>query len=165
MARRPVPKQILGLLGWLLTCFVAAALGGLASAHAGAFYRELAHPPWAPPGWLFGPVWSLLYLLMAVAAWLVWREQGFRRARTALSLFLLQLAANALWTWLFFVWHQGAFALLEILVLWALILTTILAFWRIRPWAGALLLPYLAWVTFASALTWSVWKGNPHLLA
>jgi tryptophan-rich sensory protein len=85
------------------------------------------------------------------------------RAR-ALSIFLIQLAANALWTWLFFVWHQGAFALLEILVLWALILTTVLAFWRIRPWAGALLLPYLAWVAFASALTWAVWKGNPHLL-
>lgn len=165
MAHRPVSRQILGLLGWLLLCFASAALGGLASAHAGAFYRELARPPWAPPGWLFGPVWSLLYLLMAVAAWLVWLDQGFRGARTALLLFLIQLAANALWTWLFFVWHQGAFALLEILVLWALILSTALAFWRIRPWAGALLLPYLAWVTFASALTWAVWKGNPHLLA
>ena len=164
MAHRPVSRQILGLLAWLFICFATAALGGLASAHAGAFYRELARPPWAPPGWLFGPVWSLLYFLMAVAAWLVWRELGFRRARTALSLFLIQLAANALWTWLFFVWHQGAFALLEILVLWALILTTVLAFWRIRPWAGALLLPYLAWVTFATALTWAVWKGNPHLL-
>ena len=159
-----MPKQILGLLAWLAISFCAAAVGGLASADAATFYRELARPGWAPPGWLFAPVWSLLYLLMGIAAWLVWRERGFRNASFALSLFLVQLVANALWTWLFFVWHRGAFAFAEILVLWLSILGTIIAFWRVRPLAGALLLPYLGWVTFASALTYSVWKRNPGLL-
>jgi tryptophan-rich sensory protein len=102
---------------------------------------------------------------MGVAAWLVWRERGFRKARVTLSLFLIQLAVNALWTWLFFVWHLGALAFGEILILWALILCTVIAFWRVRPIAGALLLPYLAWVTFASALTYAVWQHNPALLA
>ena len=161
----PASKQILGLLGWLLVCFGAAALGGLASAHAGTFYQALVRPAWAPPGWLFGPVWSLLYISMAISAWIVWRDQGFLEARTALSLFLVQLALNGLWTWLFFVWHLGALAFVGILILWALILATAIAFWRIRPIAGMLLLPYLAWVSFAAALTLAVWKSNPHILA
>ncbi len=165
MTPYPVSRQVLGFLGWLFICFAAAALDGLASAQAGAFYQALARPQWAPPGWLFGPVWTLLYLLMAISAWLIWREQGFRKARAALSLFLVQLAANALWTWLFFVWHQGALAFGEISLLWAMILATAVTFWRIRPVAGGLLLPYLAWVSFASALTWAIWKGNPHILA
>jgi tryptophan-rich sensory protein len=102
---------------------------------------------------------------MGAAAWLVWREHGFRKASTALSLFLIQLAANALWTWLFFAWRLGALAFAEILILWALILCTLVAFWRVRRIAGALLLPYLAWVTFASALTYEVWRLNPQRLA
>lgn len=165
MALTPVRSQILGLVGWLAVSFAAAALGALASVNAGAFYLELTRPGWAPPPWLFAPAWTLLYLLMGVAAWLVWREHGFRSARTALCLFLIQLAANALWTWLFFVWHLGALAFGEILILWVLILCTAVAFWRVRPIAGALLLPYLAWVSFASALTYAVWRRNPQLLA
>ena len=161
----PMPKQILGLVAWLTISFAAAALGGLASADAEGFYRELARPEWAPPAWLFAPVWSLLYLLMGIGAWLVWRERGFRKASATLSLFLVQLGANALWTWLFFVWHLGALAFGEILILWLLILCTVIAFWRVRPLAGVLLFPYLGWVAFASALTYSVWKRNPSLLA
>ena len=157
-------KQALGLLGWLAVSFAAAAFGGFASASAGDFYRQLARPDWAPPGWLFGPAWTVLYLLMAVAAWLVWRDGGFRRRGLALTLFLVQLAVNALWTWLFFVWRLGALAFGEILLLWALILGTTIAFRRVRPLAAALLLPYLAWVTFAAALTWAIWKRNPGLL-
>ena len=160
-----MPKQLFGLLGWLAVSFAAAALGGFASANAGDFYQQLTRPAWAPPSWLFAPAWTLLYLLMGVAAWLVWRERGFRQARAALSLFLIQLAVNALWTWLFFVWHLGAPAFGEILILWALIFCTVVAFWRVRPIAGALLIPYLAWVTFASALTYAVWQYNPSLLA
>jgi len=159
-----VQRQLFGLLGWLAISFAAAAIGGFASASAGDFYQQLTRPAWAPPSWLFAPAWTLLYLLMGVAAWLVWRERGFRQARAALSLFLVQLAVNALWTWLFFVWHQGALAFGEILVLWVLILCTVVAFWRVRPIAGALLIPYLAWVTFASALTFAVWQGNARLL-
>jgi len=164
MTSVPMQRQIFGLLGWLAASFAAAALGGFASSNAGDFYQQLTRPAWAPPSWLFAPAWTLLYLLMGVAAWLVWRERGLRGARTALSLFLIQLAVNALWTWLFFVWHLGALALAEILILWALILCTIIAFWRVRAIAGALLIPYLAWVTFAAALTYAVWQRNPALL-
>jgi tryptophan-rich sensory protein len=96
-------RQVLGLLGWLGITFAAAALGAFASANASDFYQELTRPGWAPPAWLFAPAWTLLYFLMGIAAWLVWREHGFRKARTALSLFLIQLAVNALWSGLFFV--------------------------------------------------------------
>lgn len=164
MTLHPVSKQILGLLGWLCICFAAAALGAVASVQAGAFYQSLARPHWAPPGWLFGPVWTVLYILMAISAWLVWRERGFRKAGGALTLFLFQLSVNALWTWLFFVWHRGGLALAEILLLWLLILATARMFWRHSRVAGALLLPYWAWVSFASALTWAVWRGNLHAL-
>jgi len=151
----------MALAGWLLVSFAAAALGALASADAGEFYRQLERPAWAPPGWLFAPVWTLLYALMGVAAWLAWRRAGFAAAHW---LFLAQLAVNALWTWLFFAWRQGALAFVEILVLWALIAATVVAFRRIRPLAGLLLVPYLAWVTFAAALTYAVWQRNPTLL-
>jgi len=158
-------RQLFGFLLWLAISFAAAALGGFASAHAGDFYQQLTRPEWAPPAWLFAPVWTLLYFLMGIAAWVVWREHGFRKARTALSLFLIQLAVNAFWAWLFFVWHLGALAFGEILILWALVLCTVVAFWRVGPIAGALLLPYLVWVTFASALTYAVWQRNSALLA
>lgn len=157
-------RQWMGLAGWLVGSFAAAAVGGVASANAGGFYRQLARPGWAPPPWLFGPVWSVLYLLMGIAAWLVWRERGFRGARVALTLFVVQLAANALWTWLFFAWRRGALAFGEILLLWVLIAATIVAFWRVRRLAGALLVPYLLWVSFATALTWAVWRMNPGVL-
>lgn len=161
----PLAKQALGLMAWVLVSFAAAAVGGVASANAGSFYAELARPDWAPAAWLFAPVWSVLYLLQGIAAWLVWRDRGFHGARSALILFLIQLAANGLWTWLFFAWRQGALAFAEILVLWALILLTIVAFMRVRTLAGLLLIPYLLWVSFATALTYSVWQLNPELLA
>lgn len=110
-------------------------------------------------------MWSVLYLHMGVAAWLVWRERGFGEGRTALGLFLVQLLANALWTWLFFGWRQGGLAVGEILVLWVLIVATLVAFWRIRRLAALLLLPYLGWVSFAAILTYVLWQRNPLLLA
>lgn len=151
-------RDALGLGAWLLVSFAAAGVGAVASADAAAFYAQLARPSWAPPGWLFAPVWSLLYFLQGIAAWLVWRARGWSYA---LALFLAQLALNALWTWIFFAWRQGGLAFAEILVLWAFIVATVAAFWRIRALAGALLLPYLAWVSFACALTYSVWQLNP----
>lgn len=157
-------RQPLGLLGWALLTFAAAALGAFASAGAGAFYAELARPSWAPPAWLFAPVWSALYALMAVSVWLVWRRRGFAGARTPLVLFIVQLAANALWSWLFFAWHQGELAFAEVLVLWCLIVATIVSFQRISIVAAVLLYPYLAWSTFASALTFTVWRLNPGVL-
>jgi len=157
-------EQVLGLVAWLFIVFIAAAAGGFASANAGDFYSELIRPSWAPPGWLFGPVWSLLYILMGVSAWLVWRHRGFGGAPIALSLFLTQLVLNGLWTWFFFVWRLGGAAFAEILLLWLLIAVLVGAFWRIHKVAAALLLPYLAWVSFASALTFATWQLNPQLL-
>lgn len=153
-----------GLPLWLGVSFCAAAIGAAASVQAGPFYLQLVRPPWAPPAGVFGPVWTLLYTLMGVAAWLAWREGGWARQRRALGLYLVQLAFNALWSWLFFGWHLGGPAFAEVLLLWGLILATLLAFWRVRPLAGALLLPYLAWVSFATALNYSVWQLNPGLL-
>ena len=160
-----IAKQIAGLVAWLAVTFAAAAVGSVASANAGSFYEQLSRPTWAPPAWLFAPVWTVLYLLQAIGAWLIWRARGFRGAVGPLSLFLVQLAANALWTWLFFAWRQGGLALAEIIVLWVLILATMIGFWRIRALAGALLLPYLLWVTFATALTYAMWRLNLQLLS
>ncbi len=154
----------MALLLFLGLSFVTAAVGGAASAQAPAFYAQLARPEWSPPGWLFGPVWSALYTLMGVAAWLVWRERGWRGARAAHLLNGAQLVANALWTWLFFAWRQGALAFVEIVVLWLLIAATIVSFRRVRPLAAVLLLPYLAWVSFAACLAFAVWRLNPELL-
>ena len=160
----PKNKQLFGLVAWLAVCFVAAAIGAAASVRAGAFYTQLMRPQWAPPPGWFGPVWTTLYALMGIAAWLVWRMGGFRAARTALTLFLVQLAVNALWSWLFFGWHLGALAFTDIILLLVLIAATLIACWRIRPLAGALLVPYLLWVSFASALNYSVWQLNPQYL-
>ena len=164
MTSRRTSTQVAGLAGWLLLTFAAAAIGAAASVNAGAFYSALNRPSWAPPAWLFGPVWTALYSAMAVSAWLVWRKQGFRGARLALTLFVAQLAVNALWSWLFFVWHQGALAFAEILTLLALIVATAVAFRRVSAAAALLLLPYLAWVAFASALMFKVWRATPGAL-
>lgn len=165
MSRFNTQNQILGLFAWLALAFATATVGALASIHAQDFYAALTNPDWAPPAWLFGPVWSLLYLLMAIAAWLVWRKDGLRGARLALTLFVAQLALNALWSWLFFSWHLGAAAFIDILLLWLLILATLATFWRVHVLAGVLLLPYLAWVSFAAALCLAVWRLNPQLLS
>lgn len=157
-------KQTMGLIGWLLLSFAAAAIGAIASVQAANFYQQLAQPSWAPPSSVFGPVWSALYALMAIAAWLVWREGGWPRQRGVLALFLIQLAVNALWSWLFFGWHRGALAFADIVLLWLLIVATVVGFWRVRPLAGALFLPYLCWVSFASALNYAVWHLNPLTL-
>jgi len=154
----------LALLFWVLLCAGAGYLGNIASSGAPGFYATLDRPSWAPPSSVFGPVWSALYLMMAVAAWLVWRERGWRGARAALGLFVAQLTVNALWSWLFFAWRQGGAALADIAVLWLLIAATMYAFARIRPLAAWLLAPYLAWVTYAAALNGSVWLRNPQLL-
>jgi len=101
---------------------------------------------------------------MALSAWLVWRRRGFAGARTALVLFMVQLAANALWSWLFFAWRQGALAFAEVLILWCLIAATIVSFQRISTLASVLLYPYLAWTTFAAALSFATWRLNPGVL-
>jgi len=149
------------LAAWLAASFAAAAVGALATRPAPEFYAELVRPDWAPPAWLFGPVWTTLYALMGVAAWRVWRKARFG---VPLVLFSVQLAVNALWSWLFFAWRMGAAAFADVVLLWLLIAATLVAFWRIDRPAGALLAPYLAWVSFAAILTYAVWRANPQLL-
>lgn len=164
---RTIPSRVnpwLALAGWLALTLAAGGIGAIASANVKTFYEALDRPSWAPPAAVFGPVWTLLYIGMGVAAWLIWRERGFERARGALGLFIAQLAVNALWSWLFFGWHRGALAFADIVILLALILATIASFAKIRKAAALLLVPYLAWVAFATALNYSVWQRNLSLL-
>ena len=155
-------SQVFGLVGWILVAFAAAAVGALASANAPSFYAALSKPSWAPPASVFGPVWSMLYLLMGIAAWAVWRSAGPKRM--AMGLFAAQLAANALWSWLFFAWHEGGLATVEVVILLILIVATIVAFSRRSRWGALLLVPYFLWVAFAAALTFAIWRRNPSLL-
>ncbi len=145
--------------GWLLLCFSAATLGGLFM--PGEWYASLKKPSWNPPGWIFGPVWTALYTMMGVAAWLVWRRGGFAAQRWPLGLFLAQLALNAAWTPLFFGLHWLGAAFAEILLLWLAIASTIAAFWGVHRAAAGLLVPYLAWVSFAAVLNGTLWRLNP----
>lgn len=151
-------RKALGLAGWLLLCFAAAAFGSLFM--PGEWYAQLNKPTWNPPNWIFGPVWTALYTMMAIAAWLVWRRGGFAAQRLPLGLFLSQLFLNALWSPLFFGLHNPALALAEIVFLWLAILGTLLAFWKVHRGAGLLLVPYLAWVTFAAMLNFTLWQLN-----
>lgn len=151
-------QLILGAIVWLAIVFAAAFLGSRFLPDE--WYRGLAKPSWNPPNTIFAPVWTLLYLLMAVAAWLVWSRHGVSGAFLPLALFILQLLLNAGWTWFFFGRHRPDLALVDILVLWIVLLATLISFWQLEALAGALLLPYLAWVSFASALNWVIWQKN-----
>lgn len=151
-----------GLAVSLAACFAAAGLGSLFTEPAvGTWYAGLRKPAWTPPNWLFGPVWTLLYILMAVAAWLVWRGRGFTaETTTALSVFGAHLVLNALWSILFFGMKRPGAAFAEIILLWCSILAAALLFRRVEPTASWLLAPYLLWVTFAAALNFKVWRLN-----
>lgn len=164
MNARACFRDGLGLAGWLVVTFIAAAIGARASVEAATFYDQLVQPAWAPPPWVFGPVWTALYTLMAIASWLVSRTTRSEGVRIALTLYLVQLAMNALWSWLFFAWQLGAAAFAEVVVLWILVLATGIAFWRVRPLAGLLFIPYLLWVGFAAALNFILWQQNPQIL-
>lgn len=161
----PGPRlQLPALAAFLLLVYLTAAIGGIGSAGAGDFYQQLHRPDWAPPAWLFGPVWTALYALMGVAAWLVWRAAPWPRTRPALLLFGAQLIINALWSWLFFAWQLGALALADIMLLMVVLALTIVHFHRIKPLAAWLLLPYYTWVSFAAVLNFAVWRMNPGVL-
>ncbi len=153
--------QWLGLVVSIVVCFGVAALGSLLTdPNIDGWYAALRKPPWNPPNWVFGPVWSVLYLLMAVAAWLVWRRRDFARVSLPLALFGVQLVLNGLWSVLFFGWHRPDLALIEIVFLWSAILATMLAFRRVVPLATRLLVPYLLWVSFAAVLNFTIWRMN-----
>lgn len=162
----PPPRgQWLTLLGFVILVSAVAAFAAWGSSDAKAFYGTLVKPSWAPPAGVFGPVWTVLYALMALAAWLIWRTKGsVESAGAPLGLFAAQLLLNGLWSWLFFSWQLGALALVDICLLWLLLLATVVQFWRVSPLAAVLLLPYLLWVSFATALTAATWRMNPTLL-
>ncbi len=151
-------QQVLGLAGWLVASFAAASVGGLF--RPGEWYLHLQKPAWTPPGWIFAPVWTALYIAMAVAAWLVWRRAGFRGAPVLLGFYVAQLVFNAAWSWLFFGLHRPGLGLVDILLLWAVLLVTTVGFWYVHRLAGALMTPYLLWVTFASSLNLAIWLLN-----
>jgi tryptophan-rich sensory protein len=148
----------MGLGGWLLVCSSAASMGALFM--PGEWYLGLKKPAWNPPAWVFGPVWTTLYAMMAVAAWLVWQRGGFAAQRRSLLLFLVQLLLNAAWTPLFFGLHLPGIAFAELLMLWVAIAATLAVFLRSSRAAGLLLAPYLVWVSFASVLNFALWRLN-----
>ena len=155
-------RGIGGLLVMLLIVYGVAALGGLATAKSvGTWYRDLVKPSWTPPAWVFGPAWTLLYTLMAIAAWLVLRRIGQTSVTVPLLLFGVQLAFNVAWSLLFFGARQPGWAMLDLTLLWLSIGATLLSFWGVSPAAGALLIPYLLWVSYASTLNWGIWRMNP----
>ncbi len=152
------PRKTVGLIVSLVLVAAVAAVGGRFAPTA--WYREIAKPPWTPPGWLFGPVWTALYILMGVAAWLVWLRRDAPGSFPALVFYGFQLVLNSLWSWIFFGLHRISLALADLMVLWVLIVVTCVLFWRIRRAAGILLLPYLAWVCFAGFLNQTIWALN-----
>jgi tryptophan-rich sensory protein len=156
-ARKP-GHQALAVVGWLVLCLAASGTAIFVS--TGGWYAGLQKPSWNPPPWVFGPVWTLLYIMMAAAAWLVWREGGWKERSWDLRLFLLQWVLNVLWTPLFFGMHRSGFAFAEIVALWFALTATLVSFWRVKKAAGVLLAAYLAWVSFAAALNFTIWYMN-----
>jgi len=151
----------LGLLLFLVLCFAAAGIGGaVTTPKIGTWYATLAKPSWNPPNWIFAPVWSALYFCMAVAAWLVWRQGGFPSAKVPLTLFAVQLALNVLWSCIFFGLEKSGLAFGEVLLLWTAIAATMVLFWQRSMIAGLLFVPYVAWVSFASFLNFTIWRLN-----
>lgn len=139
-----------------LALVAAAAITG-SQFMPGDWYMALKKPDWTPPGWLFGPVWTVLYIMIAVAGWLVWRKEGFS---LILTLWLVQLIANMAWSWIMFGTHQIGWALLDITLLWLCIAGFIALAWTAHTTAALLFVPYLLWVSFATALNFSIWRLN-----
>jgi translocator protein len=150
--------SILVLVGFVGACSLAARMG--AAFRPGDWYERLAKPSWRPPNWLFPPAWAVLYLTIAVSGWLVWRKVGFAGAVLPLAIYLVQLVLNAAWSPIFFGLRRPDLAFIEINMLWLSIVVTIAAFYPVNAAAAWLLLPYLAWVTFAAALNFAVWRLN-----
>ena len=154
-------RQAAGLVVVVVVTFAAAGIGSVfTSGSVSEWYPSIEKPSWTPPGWLFGPVWTALYTLMAVAAWVIWRKEGWAGARAALVLYAVQLALNAAWSPLFFGLRMPGVAFAELVVLWLAIIATAVAFWKKSPVAGALLVPDALWTTFAAALTLAIWRLN-----
>lgn len=154
-------RDAIGLAVSIVICFAAAGIGSLLTTPSiEGWYAALQKPSWTPPGWVFGPVWTVLYLSMAIAAWLIWSRAGFSGATIALTLFAVQLVLNVCWSAIFFWAHRPGLAFAEIVLLWLLILATTVAFRRLSRAAAWLISPYLLWVTFAAVLNFGIWRLN-----
>jgi tryptophan-rich sensory protein len=161
MKSSPSWQRSVGALAlFVMITLAAATVGAWASQASPQIYAALTKPVWAPPAWLFGPVWSLLYLSMALAAWLVWRSGPTAESKRAIRLYSIHLIFQALWSWLFFGIGRADAAMLDIVVLWLMIATMIHAFHRCHRLASTLLIPYLLWVSFAAALNAALWGLN-----
>lgn len=149
-----LPKIIISIGAVFIVAYIASQF------EPGEWYQNLTRPAWTPPDWIFAPVWTALYLMMGLAAWLIWRQRGLKAAAKPLGFFLFQLILNGAWSWLFFGQHKIGFAFAEIVLLWIAIFITLILFWKRTAWAGILLLPYLVWVGFASVLNYAFWRMN-----
>jgi len=153
--------DLLGLGAFVALCFTLSAIGGWVTADSvGTWYRTLQKPVFNPPDWLFAPVWTLLYLMIALAGWRVWRSRGLAGARAGMTAYAAQLALNLAWSFLFFGGRMIGIALAEIVLLLGAIGVNALLFWRIDRLAGWLLAPYAAWVAFACILNFALWRLN-----
>lgn len=151
-------SSLLVLLGFVAACFLAASSGSIF--RPGDWYEGLAKPAWRPPNWLFGPVWAVLYCMIAISGWLVWREVGLAAAVLPLILYGVQLVLNGLWSFVFFGLRRLDLALIEMMLLWLSIAASIVAFYPIHAGAAWLLVPYLVWVSFAMVLNFAMWRLN-----
>lgn len=151
----------IGLAIFIAVCLGAAGLGSIATTpEINGWYQTIEKPSWNPPDWVFGPIWTTLYIMMAIAAWLVWRTDGFKTAGRPLILFALQLTLNVAWSWIFFGLHKPGWAFAGLVVLWLAIVATTAIFFQRSKMAGWLMVPYLAWVSFAGVLNFAIWRLN-----
>ena len=153
--------DVFALLGWLLICYAVAAVGAVMSMSGLlSWYPLLIKPSFNPPDWVFGPVWTVLYTMMGISAWMVWRKRGWAEGQVPLGWFTLQLTLNMAWSGLFFLYENPGLAFVEIIILWITIAATTVSFWSVDRRASLLLVPYLAWVTFATVLNFAIWRLN-----
>jgi translocator protein len=152
-------NQWLVLAGFIIITLAVGMLGGWAvSGSVSGWYTTINRPSWNPPNWVFGPVWTVLYIMMAIAAWLVWRTKD--RIAPAMILYFSQLALNFAWSLLFFGARSPGLGLIDVVMLWLAVVATMLAFFGRSTWAGLLMVPYLAWVSFAAVLNFTIWRLN-----
>lgn len=161
-----IQSQLIGMVVSIAVCFLAAGIGGMATAGSvdSEWFVGLQKPTWNPPNWLFGPVWTALYFMMSIAAWLVWRQSGFAGSKPALGWFAFHLILNVMWSVLFFGWQQPGWAAVEIVLLWITIVVSMALFYRHSKLAAGLLIPYLLWVTFAAFLNYRIWSLNQMVI-
>jgi benzodiazapine receptor len=153
--------KILQIIVSILIAQAAGLIGSLATADSlSNWYIDLVKPSWHPPNWLFGPVWTMLYTLMGIAAYLIWKQRDLPQAKTALWIYGIHLVFNGLWSFLFFGFKNPGLAFAEIIVLLTLIMITTIIFWRINSWAGIMMIPYIIWVSFATYLNFTLWQLN-----